>query len=412
MTDQPASDARAEESVLGSILHNPATFSQIGQLSTEHFFFPQNALLFTTLQEMHVAGEDIDSVTVFAKLRERGELRRVGAPYLSELLQAFKSIDNVGTYAKIIIDRWKIRTINQLGERFRQIHDSAEDIPAALEEARSFLDEVVIDSDSVEDFDSAYESWVDWYNTDTVVIPTPWAGLNNICMGGLHKGRLYTFTGRPGSGKSALCLNALAASARAGYRGIIYSLEMPSSECLSRILAAGANVPLKHIFQHQLASDERQRIKEFASQPWRTRMMIDDKPTQTIASITADARCRQRAGGLDLVAIDHSLLLDPTDRNASEIQHINTVSRGAKMLARRLDVAVVLLHQMNREKEANGHRKPQMRDLYGGGEKDADVIIALDRDHEHIVAYPLKNRMGPTKTAATMVDELAYGRLG
>lgn len=415
MTDQPASDIRAEQSVLGAILHNPAVFSDIGGLGAEHFFAPQNALLFITLQKMHEAGEDIDSLTVFAKLRELGELRKVGAPYLSELLQAFKNIDNVGTYAQIVIDRWRIRKINQLGDRFKQIHDTAEDIPEALEAARRFLDEVDLDTEGGDDFDSAFQSWVDWYQTDTVVIPTPWPGINNICMGGFHKGRLYTITGRPGSGKSALGLNAFSYAAKSGYKSVIYSLEMPSSECLSRILASGANVPLRNIFQHRLTSDESDRIKDFAAQPWRSRMKINDAPSQTIASIAADARTRQRRGGLDLIAIDHSLLLDPSDKNQSEIQHINNVSRGAKMLARRLDVAVVLLHQMNREKESGDPRrprKPQMKDLYGGGEKDADVIIALDRDQDHIIAHPLKNRMGPTKSAATMVDELAYGRLG
>jgi replicative DNA helicase len=411
VTDQPAQDLRAEQSILGAILHNPAVFANLGRLRADHFYHPQNSLLFTLLQGMHTAGEDIDSVTVFAELRKRGELRKVGAPYLSDLLQAFKTVANVGTYAQIVIDQWKLRTINQLGERFKQIHNSVDDIPEALEVARRFLDEVD-GAESDDDFDSAYQSWMDWYSTDTVVIPTPWPGINNICLGGFHRGRVYTVTGRPGSGKSNFCLNAILHAARCGYRSVVYSLEMSSSECLSRILAAGANVPLKNIFQHRLTVEESKRISDFSDEPWRNLMNINDSPSQTIHTIMVDARARRNRGGLDLIAIDHSLLLDPTDRNLSEIQHINSVARGAKLLSRRLDCAVLLLHQMNREKEGRENRKPQMRDLYGGGEKDADIILALDRDQDHIIAYPLKSRMGPTKTAATLIDELAYGRLG
>lgn len=412
MTDQPSHDPRAEQSILGAILHNPAVFADLGRLNTSHFFSPQNALLFKTLQDMHTAGEDIDSVTVFDKMRQRGELRKIGAPYLSDLLQAFKSTENVGTYAQIVIDRWKIRTINQLGDRFKQIHDTADEIPQALEAARRFLDEVDLGTEREDDFDSAYQSWMDWYEADTVTIPTPWAGLNQVIQGGFHRGRLYTLAGRPGAGKSAMCLNALTAAARGGHRSVAYSLEMPREECMSRILAAGANVPLKNLFQHRLSTAETARIEEFAAQPWLRSLTIDDSPTQTIESVAADARARKKRGGLDVVAVDHSLLLDPVDKNKTEIQHIAHVARSAKLLARRLDCVVVLLHQLNRDNEKNERRRPRMSDLHGGGERDADVIVILDRDREQIIGNIVKNRMGATNQAAVMVDELAYGRLG
>src|ERR1700757_4238261 len=167
-----ANDARAEASVLGAILHNPAVFADLTELQAHHFYMPVHALLFTTLLGMYNDAEEIAAATVFARLKGKGEFKKVGgAPYLSALLQAFKSASNVTAYAQIVIDQWRLRQLKALSDRFGQLHDMAavDEIPRALAAARKFLDEADLEGESGDDgFDAAYESWVDWYDRDQV----------------------------------------------------------------------------------------------------------------------------------------------------------------------------------------------------------------------------------------------------
>ena len=171
----PAHDQRAEQSVLGAILHRPSALAELAYLKADHFYLPAHQLLYQTMQQMSLANEDIDSVTVFAKLAESKELRRVGgAPYLSDLLQSFKSADNVDSYARIVIDRWKIRRVNEIGTQLSSIDADADEVPLALEQARQFLDGAQADQESSSvDFPGLYEAWTKWNEDSSNAFPCP-----------------------------------------------------------------------------------------------------------------------------------------------------------------------------------------------------------------------------------------------
>lgn len=405
---------QVESTLLGTLIQFPSTISELGnRITPRDFFHPRNQYILEAMLHLFNEGHPVSAESLLAELDRRQILNKVGgAGYLTELISANTTADAASYYIGVVSGQSRVRRIRELGTHLQQASEL--DADDAVRAVWKFLEEAEVDrkSDS-DDFDSAYASWEEWYDTETVAIPTPWPGINSMLHGGLHKGRLYTIAGRPGAGKSAMCLNAVLHAGQSGFKSVTYSLEMPSAECVSRILAAATGTPLKHIFQHRLSADDRARIENFATNRTRPLMKINDSPSQTIETIAADCRARKKSG-LDLVAIDHSLLLDPSDKRFSEIQHINHVSRYAKLLARRLEIPVVLLHQLNRELEKRDKRKPRMADLHGGGEKDADVIIILDRDEQNnqIAAHLVKNRQGPKDRVASLIDELAYGRLG
>src|ERR1035441_1635647 len=96
---------------------------------------------------MYAASEEIDSITVFAKLHASQYLRRVGgASYLADLLQAFKQVQNVAAYAAIVIEQWQLRQLKTLSDQFAHLHDTAdaEEIPVALEKARTRSEERLV----------------------------------------------------------------------------------------------------------------------------------------------------------------------------------------------------------------------------------------------------------------------------
>lgn len=406
-------DTQAEQALLGTLIQFPGSIATISRrLSSKDFFHPRNQFIYEAALGLDAEGEPVTAESVLAELERRQLLNKVGGgSYLFDLVQVQTSADAADYYAGIVSGKSRLRRIKELGQRLQHVSEMESDI--AVEAVHKFLEEAEVDRETPSDsFDSAYEAWVNWNEDDSAAIPTPWGSLNQTLLGGWHRGRMYLVTARPGAGKSTLALNAVAHAAKSRYRSVTYSMEMPKEECAARILANAANVPLKHIFRRQLTAEELQRIQNFATDERRHYMPIDDSPSQTIESIMADCRARKKRG-LDLVVIDHSILLNPTDKKWSLHQQVNHVAKQSKLLARRQDCAVILLHQMNRsiDKET---RKPRLSDLREGGEMDADVVIALERDEENhqIIAHPLKNRMGQINQPADLIDELAYGRLG
>jgi replicative DNA helicase len=406
-------DTQAEQTLLGTLIQFPATFSDVAKrITARDFFHPRNQFIYEAALGLWSEGNPISPESLCAELGRLKLLNKVGgAPYLTDLIQAQTTADAADYYVRIVTDKSRLRRIKDLGSRLVQVSESESD--AAVEAVHKFLEEAEVDREAPSDsFDSAYKAWVNWYDDDSSAIPTQWPGVNQMLLGGYHRGRLYLVTARPGAGKSTLALNSVCHAAKCRYRSVTYSMEMPKEECAARILANAANVPLKNIFRHDLRADELERIQNFSTDDRRHYMPIDDNPSQTIESVMADCRARKKRG-LDLVVIDHSILLNPTDKKWSLHQQVNHVAKQSKLLARRLDVAVILCHQMNRAFDKDT-RKPRLSDLREGGEMDADVVIALERDEDNhqIIAHPLKNRMAPINQPAVMVDELAYGRLG
>ena len=84
-----------------------------------------------------------------------------------------------------------------------------------------------------------------------------------------------------------------------------------------------------------------------------------------------------------MVIIDYLQLLDTTTRNANSTREreIAAASRSAKLLAKELDVPVILLSQLSRKVEERTDKTPLLSDLRESGaiEQDADMVLFLDR---------------------------------
>jgi replicative DNA helicase len=115
--------------------------------------------------------------------------------------------------------------------------------------------------------------------------------------------------------------------------------------------------------------------------------------------------------GLDLIVIDYLQLMQesegPKRQQANRVQVIDEISRNLKMLARELNIPILLLAQLSRAVEQRQSKVPQLSDLResGGIEQNADIVAFIYRDEMHnedsdrqgfadlIVA---KHRNGPT----------------
>src|SRR6202050_1155834 len=86
---------------------------------------------------------------------------------------------------------------------------------------------------------------------------------------------------------------------------------------------------------------------------------------------------------LGLVIVDYLQLMTGRGRFENRNQEISTLSRGLKLLAKELQVPLLVLSQLNRAPETRpGDHRPQLSDLRESGsiEQDADLVAFIFRE--------------------------------
>lgn len=409
---EPAHDLRAEQGVIGALLLNPAVFSKIEGLKAEHFYRPANELLFSCIQSMYAEDVPIDAMTVFDRLRKNKDLRESGgAPYLQTCMENCNVPGNVDYYAQIVTEQWKIRTVNSLGQRFQHLHDDPGEIPEALEAARTFLD----DLDSMQEvhslgFRDLYEQWSTAQEDDRPFLATPWLVINEQLGGGYQYQRLYVTGARPGCGKTIFGTQAAWHIAKQGYETLVFSLELSKDDLMGRLAACGTQTEYRPIFQRKVGTAQQERINRWAAENADIRFTVDDEPDLTIEEIAQRCRVHHQRHGLDFVFIDYLQLVNSSKRFDSRALEVDHVARMCRSIARKLDCAVLVAAQLNRNLEQNNGkpRMPNKSDFResGGIEQTADVALILARpptshgdDEDQGVplmnACFVKNRQGP-----------------
>ena len=112
-------------------------------------------------------------------------------------------------------------------------------------------------------------------------------------------------------------------------------------------------------------------------------LYIDDQPGLTAGGIEARAARLQTQAGLGLVIVDYLGLMGCRRRGLeNREQVVAAISRAMKGMAKRLNVPVLLLSQLNRELHKRTDKRPILSDLRESGaiEQDADLVLFLHRE--------------------------------
>src|SRR5690606_35400105 len=133
------------------------------------------------------------------------------------------------------------------------------------------------------------------------------------------------------------------------------------------------------------------------------RLTIDTDPKVTIDSIRARAlRKAQSPEGLDFIIIDYLQLITPTGRYSSRQEAVADLSRSTKLLAKQLQVPIMVLVQVNRENKDDENNVPRMSNIRESGAiaQDSDIVVLIHREESmddsipHTLILLEKNRNG------------------
>jgi replicative DNA helicase len=200
---------------------------------------------------------------------------------------------------------------------------------------------------------------------------------------GLQKGELIILAGRPSMGKTALALNvAWHTGSRLQRKVVVFSLEMSKEAISTRLVTTAARVDQHKFRAGYLSAEERKRVLEAAGQFRDCGIRLDD---HAVLVLDIHSKCRRvrATEGLDLVIIDYLQLIQSQGKTQNRNQEISQMSRALKLMAKDLDVPVVVLSQLSRACEVRpGDHRPQLSDLRDSGsiEQDADLVMFIYRE--------------------------------
>ncbi len=417
----PPSSIEAEKMVLGSILIKPSVFSVVmTKINSEFFYTKQHQDIFSIMSKLFTSGTNSDILTV---VNEAVKLKIFddnadGNAYLASIMNNVPSVANVESYCDIIAEKYYARRLLSITEKVaadiyegsynaQDLLDSAEQQIFDIRQGRdvkglTHIKDIVYD---------AYEMIAKKTGVDRekyLGARTGFDYLDTITTG-LNNSDLVLLGARPAMGKTAFALNIATNVAKNASKDVaIFSLEMSKEQLVTRILSSEAFVDSNKLRNGQLADDHDAwvRLAKAAGMLSHISMYIDDTAAITVQQLKAKLR---RMKNLGLVVIDYLQLMSSALKTDNRVTIVGEITRQLKIMAKELNVPVILLSQLSRESDKRSDKRPMLSDLRESGsiEQDADIVLFLYRDayynkesefpdiSECIVA---KNRHGETGT--------------
>ena len=276
-------------------------------------------------------------------------------------------------------------------------------------------------------------------------LPTGFPSIDRM-TGGLKGGQLIIIAARPAMGKSVLGMNivrnicklpefceseqpekpepapalqpdgdvlsALAALVeshrKTGKWCAVFSLEMSSEQVATRLLAAEANINVSALSKADITQADAPRLLAGTQSLSRCHIVIDDTASLSLAALKSRIRRIANERNVGCILVDYLGLIDTGTGDSNMAYAIGRISRALKVLAKEMDIPILLLVQLSRKVEEREDHHPQLADLRDSGsiEQDADVVMMIYREE---VYRPEANNHGK---AEILLRKVRQGETG
>ncbi len=417
----PPNNFEAEQSILGSMLLNARCVDEaLVFLRPEDFYHPQHRDIFAAMAYLMESGVAVDIVTVSERMEQEGKMHIGGMEYLSRLTEAVPSTSNLAHYIRIVSEKSSLRKLIDANMRIADdCFTGSEDADILIGRAGDEIYRIAVKdarNDVVHIKDALTESFVKigeaMKSQDGMLgLPTGFPLMDKM-LSGLQGTQLIVVAGRPGMGKTSFALNIVEHIGMVKEAPcLVFSLEMGADQLATRLLCAEARLDSQLTRTGNMTQKDITKLADAMKRLSAAPIYIDDSATINVTEMLAKAHRLKRTQGLRLIVIDYLQLMQGTGRNENRQQEVSQMTRSLKVMAKELDIPIILLSQLSRasEKRDKQSRYPMLSDLRESGaiEQDADVVLFIHReDYYRDEAEPeseglsriiiAKQRSGPT----------------
>ena len=392
-----------EQQILGLTIANKKEFEKIEDLiKSEHFSIPFYQNLFERIAEIRKTTNS-ELIQAFLSQYFNDDERQA----IVYMIHGASSFSNIRDYAFNLIELYQKRETLKAIEDFRN---------AIIEKRCDFATSELLDriskidganQDNAKTYTLAeIEKEIESETNEDLYLPTGFVKLDGVLNGGLRKGNLTVLGARPALGKTSWAQQVILNIAKQNKVCLFASLEVNNSQVYDKFVSINKKIPAWKIHKKTLnqtemidynkSKEELRGLNDF--------IYIRDNQ-QSIKQIELMVKRHIAKRKLDLLVVDYiQIVKREQSKNISEATAIKDITTGLKDIAKKYNIAVLGLAQINREGVSG--KEPTMNDLKGSGgiEEDADCIILLHRpvNNEGILSLVgtfklVKNRWGETR---------------
>lgn len=392
-------DPLAETAVLGELLvsdgHPLDCRDQVTEVlrdaGSEVFHGPLNRLTYEAFLACFVDNRPTDPVSVVAELREKGELTEELFDHVHGLPGRAGVLTGADGDARTLLSLYRRRQLHAvLLESSALVQSGAlpyGEVAGQVATNVSNVIDISVKSETMHTAAQASESALGHILYGKKQEPGIPMGIPDIdeLTGGMRAGQYIVIAGRPGHGKTCLGAQIARNVADNGIPAAIFSLEMKCLDLGQRNAAAAANVPFEEIRDGTVGTEAIERLMEYDAAQQDYPLYIDDDSGQTVGEVALKTRKLVKDKGVKVVVIDYIQIVAPDNPTGNETQDVASVSNALRKMARKLDVVVIVLAQLNRDSAKREDNIPKLTDLRQSGqiEQDANVAILVNLPFKH-----------------------------
>lgn len=387
----PPQCVELEEAVLGAIITNRNAILNVIDVLTENSFYSEkNKQIYKAINELYSQSKPIDLLTVIEQLKTNKQIELAGGAYgISQLTNKVSSSANIEEHALIIKQyeiKRKIIELSQelLGMAYSEHTNSLELVEMYLDSAYELTNfestKIKTNSQLILEVAKGIENAAK--NKGITGVAT---GLDDVdkIFGGYQKTDLIIKAARPAMGKTAQALCEAMYMAYVLKKNVaFFSLEMGAEQLMKRIISIHSEIYMSKIKTGEFTEYDWKNFTTKTADLTDDNMMIYDR-CFNLNSIIKECKKLAINNKLDIVYIDYLQLVEHSKKqNSNREQDVSAISRRLKLLAKELNIPIVVLSQLSRAVETRGgNKRPQLSDLRESGsiEQDADIVQFLYR---------------------------------
>jgi len=387
---QSVADTECERYVIGTILNygnyiHEAMETLDGGSFTDNIYRECWLLMVSLVND----GTEIDIMTVTAKAMQTGsnitaaDVAEVSNNYLASTFTA-----NISRLKELELRR-KLKTV---GLEIQQLSSNElTPVDEALTKARELIDSsmndekssVVTLSDTLTRFEKSLNDRLSGNKVTGTL--TGFSRLDE--RGGFHGGDLIIIAGCTSQGKTALATTITMNAIQAGCKVAYYSLEMTGEQLTSRIVSMKSGVSASVITYGTPSPYDMGKIRVASESLKKDNLFFDDRSTSNIDNIIGSIRRMKMRYDIGGVVLDYLQILNVNMKGTSKEQQMADVARRLKNLAKELQIWVIALSQLNRDRD---NPEPSIDRLRDSGQiaEAADTVILVYRPEYYGKNFP------------------------
>lgn len=377
----------AEKYVLGAMITDSIAITiAVGIVSRDSFYSHKHQIIFQAVVNVFNAGVTVDFITVSEEIKSLDKKNIVGIDYLTELVMNVPTTATISANARIVQEYFIKRKLIQDSQKIIQEAFSPEnDAIDLLDQQQNFLDDlqnfnvnsIITPEKQPEILTTNFE----FYSSASNLFPRTGIAVYDRNFGAFLPGQNIVIAARPSVGKTAFAQSLAKNISAQGVPVAFISLEMSAYELLLRWNAMSAQMNSEWFVDPSKKSITQIAVRKFAEILRNGKIYIDDTAQMNEVTLFAKLKRMVQLYNIKVAFVDYIGLMDCSVKKSNRAEEISHISRKIKMIAKKLNISIFTLVQINREAEKNKYPTPALHNLRDSGsiEQDADTVILLDR---------------------------------